>query len=49
MQKAVIKKKNDSKERAEGAWEELYRLGEEIGSNWASPQISAEILSEMRR
>ena len=31
------------------AWEELYRLGEEIGRSWTSPQSSVEILSEMRR
>ena len=31
------------------AWEELYRLGEEIGRGWASPKSAVEILSEMRR
>lgn len=30
-------------------WEELYRLGEEIGRGWTSPQSSVEILAEMRR
>jgi prevent-host-death family protein len=30
-------------------WEELKRLGEEIGRGWTSPLTSAEILSEMRR
>jgi prevent-host-death family protein len=31
------------------AWEELTRLGEEIGRGWRSPSTSAELLSEMRR
>jgi hypothetical protein len=31
------------------AWEELRRLGEEIGREWKLPQTSAELLSEMRR
>lgn len=31
------------------AWDELSRLGEEIGREWKSPQTSAELLSEMRR
>jgi len=31
------------------AWEELSRLGEEIGREWKSPQTSTELLSEMRR
>ena len=30
-------------------WEELSRLGEEIGQGWRSAQTSAELLSEMRR
>lgn len=30
-------------------WEELKRLGEEIGRGWTSPLTSGEILSEMRR
>jgi prevent-host-death family protein len=30
-------------------WEELSRLGEEIGRGWQSPLTSAELLSEMRR
>jgi prevent-host-death family protein len=30
-------------------WEELTRLGEEIGREWQSPLTSAELLSEMRR
>jgi len=30
-------------------WEELTRLGEEIGRGWRSPLTSAELLSEMRR
>jgi prevent-host-death family protein len=31
------------------AWDELVRLGEEIGRGWRSPLTSTEILSEMRR
>jgi prevent-host-death family protein len=31
------------------AWDELVRLGEEIGREWQSPLTSAELLSEMRR
>jgi prevent-host-death family protein len=31
------------------AWDELTRLGEEIGRDWRSPLSSAELLSEMRR
>ena len=31
------------------AWEELSRLGEEIGRGWQSPLTSAELLSQMRR
>jgi prevent-host-death family protein len=30
-------------------WEELTRLGEEIGRGWRSPLTSVELLSEMRR
>jgi prevent-host-death family protein len=35
--------------RNETAWEELERLGEEIGRGWQSPMTSAELLSDMRR
>jgi len=31
------------------AWDELIRLGEEIGKGWRSPLTSTELLSEMRR
>ena len=31
------------------AWEELARLGEEIGRDWRSPLTSSELLSDMRR
>ena len=31
------------------AWDELTRLGEEIGSGWQSPLTSAELLSQTRR
>jgi len=30
-------------------WEELTRLGEEIGRGWQSPLTGAELLSQMRR
>ena len=29
-------------------WDELTRLGEEIGREWCSPLAGAELLSEMR-
>jgi uncharacterized protein YuzE len=35
-------------EPATTAWEELTRLGKEIGQGWHSPLTSAELLSEMR-
>jgi antitoxin (DNA-binding transcriptional repressor) of toxin-antitoxin stability system len=31
------------------AWDELARMGEEIGREWRSPLSSTELLSEMRR
>ena len=34
---------------APAAWEELTRLGREIGREWHSPLTSAELLSKMRR
>ncbi|MBC7249779.1 MAG: type II toxin-antitoxin system Phd/YefM family antitoxin [Anaerolineae bacterium] len=36
-------------ESAATAWEELTRLGEEIGRGWRSSLTSTELLSEMRR
>lgn len=30
-------------------WDELERLGEEIGRGWRSPLTSSELLSDMRR
>jgi len=36
-------------EAATSVWDELTRLGEEIGRGWRSPLTSAELLSEMRR
>jgi prevent-host-death family protein len=36
-------------ESAAGVWEELTRLGEEIGRGWQSPLTSAELLADMRR
>jgi len=38
-----------SNETNPDAWEELIRLGKEIGRGWQSPQTSTELLSEMRR
>ena len=34
---------------AASAWDELVRLGEEIGRRWLLPLTGAELLSEMRR
>jgi prevent-host-death family protein len=36
-------------EAADTAWEELTRLGKEIGEHWQSEKSSVEILSEIRR
>lgn len=36
-------------EESTTTWEELTRLGEEIGRGWRSPLTSAELLSGMRR
>jgi prevent-host-death family protein len=36
-------------ESATATWDELTRLGEEIGRGWRSPLTSAELLSGMRR
>ncbi|MGB9777732.1 MAG: type II toxin-antitoxin system Phd/YefM family antitoxin [Anaerolineae bacterium] len=36
-------------ESGAAVWEELTRLGEEIGRGWQSPLTGAELLSEMRR
>jgi prevent-host-death family protein len=33
----------------DAAWDDLIRLGEEIGRSWQSPLTSVELLSEMRR
>ena len=34
---------------SETAWDELVRLGEEIGRGWCAPVPSWELLSQMRR
>jgi prevent-host-death family protein len=36
-------------ESGTAVWEELTRLGEEIGRGWCSPLTSTELLSSMRR
>jgi prevent-host-death family protein len=36
-------------EQGADAWEELTRLGEEIGRGWQSSLSSGELLSQMRR
>jgi prevent-host-death family protein len=36
-------------EPAEGAWETLMRLGEEIGRGWQVTETGAELLAGMRR
>ena len=33
----------------QATWDELTRLGREIGRGWRSPQAGSELLSEMRR
>ena len=33
----------------ESVWQELVRLGKEIGKGWRAPMSSAELLSELRR
>jgi prevent-host-death family protein len=38
-----------AEERDIDAWEELTRLGEEIGREWQSPLTGGELLSQMRR
>ena len=35
--------------QGDDVWDELDRLGEEIGQGWKSPLTSTELLSEMRR
>jgi prevent-host-death family protein len=36
-------------EQGSTAWEELTRLGEEIGRAWQSPLTAVELLSQIRR
>ena len=31
------------------AWDELVRLGQQIGQNWQAQQTSTELLSNMRQ
>ena len=33
----------------ESAWQELVRMGKEIGKKWRAPMSSAELLSALRR
>ena len=39
----------ESTEPDEAAWQELIRLGEQIGRSWKAEASSAELLEEMRR
>ena len=39
----------DPSAAAASAWDELVRLGKEIGRGWQSPLSGADLLSEMRR
>lgn len=39
----------EAAEPDEAAWQELNRLGEQIGRSWKSEASSAELLEEMRR
>ena len=34
---------------SESAWDELVRLGQEIGEGWQSPLTGTELISDMRR
>ncbi|UCC63637.1 MAG: type II toxin-antitoxin system Phd/YefM family antitoxin [Anaerolineae bacterium] len=43
---AALSPANDA---AAAAWDELTRLGEEIGREWRSPLSAVELLSGMRR
>ncbi len=36
-------------EQGRTVWEELVRLGEEIGRGWQSPQTSTDLLADLRR
>ena len=36
-------------EKSATAWDDLVRLGEEIGEGWQASESSTELLSEMRR
>ena len=38
-----------AEESATSIWDELTRLGEDIGRGWPADKTSADILSEMRR
>ena len=38
-----------SEKSADEVWEQLLKIGEEIGKGWQSEKSAVEILSEMRR
>ncbi len=38
-----------SGEQGESAWQELTRLGKEIGEGWQAPESGIAMLSQMRR
>jgi hypothetical protein len=44
-----VKEREQTALSERNAWEELYRIGEEIGRGWSSSQSAVEILAEMRR
>jgi len=49
LERATSEAPAGTKPAAAAAWDELSRLGEEIGKGWRSPLSSTELLAEMRR
>jgi prevent-host-death family protein len=49
LEEARPEDRSPAGEPATAVWEELTRLGAEIGRGWHSPLTSTELLSEMRR
>ena len=49
LEEAGMASPSPATEPTTAAWDELVRLGEEIGRGWRSPLTSTELLSEMRR
>jgi len=49
LEESGLEEMPSAREQGATAWEELVKLGEEIGRGWQSDLTSAELLSEMRR